>query len=32
MPNKRKNFKYDIEAKHDIMRILPKINDNINEN
>lgn len=32
MPNKRYNFKYDFEAKDDIMRILPKLNDNINEN
>jgi hypothetical protein len=30
MPNKRYNFKYDFEAKDDIMRILPKLNDNIN--
>ncbi len=32
MPNKHYDFKYDFEAKDDIMRILPKLNDNINEN
>ena len=32
MPNKHYDFKYDFENKDQIMRILPKLNNNINEN
>jgi hypothetical protein len=32
MPLKHYNFKNDYENKDEIMRILPKLNDDINEN
>jgi hypothetical protein len=32
MPSKHYNFKNDFENKDEIMRVLPKLNDDINEN